>query len=82
MPKLKQTKMYWPVTKGYKVLVSPVRGLLAGPPFTDRVQRKKGSEKTLGGPEAGSNGGGCGGGCGGRPKRHCVTRQGPREGLG
>lgn len=54
-------KMYWPVTKGCKVLVSTVRGLLAGPPFTDRVQRKKGSEKTLGGPEAGSNGGGCGG---------------------
>lgn len=62
MPKLKTnwTKMYWPITKGSQSAGHPSEGAPAGPPFTDRVQGREGSEKAPGGPEAGNNGGGCG----------------------
>ena len=64
--------------RAHKVLVTPVTGVPAGAPFTDRVQRKEGSEKTPGGPEVGNNGGRCGWGT----QETLHDQVGHGEGLG
>ena len=85
LPKLKQTdEDVLACHKGLQSAGQHHEGATSRTPFTDRVQRKKRSEKTLGGPEAGSNGGGCGGVLGETQEtlRDQTGTPGPREGLG